>query len=143
MQTRTDLQDVCADVYIQTFKLCVSVYIQTDVYIDIDDICIYDIQTICMITIHCVYRQTWMQMFSLSMMMYCVYRQTYRRLQIGWHSISILWGGFGWLVASIKLQVSFAKEPYKRDDILQKRPIILSILLIVATPYFSTFSNEP
>ena len=25
---------------------------------------------------------------------------------------------------SLKLQVSFAKEPYKRDDILQKRPII-------------------
>ena len=33
-----------------------------------------------------------------------------------------------------KLQVSFAKEPYKRDNILQKRPIILSILLTVATP---------
>jgi len=33
----------------------------------------------------------------------------------------------GWLqlVGSLKLQVSFAKEPYKRDDILQKRPIIL------------------
>ena len=42
----------------------------------------------------------------------------------------------GWLqlVGSIKLQVSFAKEPYKRDDILQKRPMILSILLTVATP---------
>jgi len=36
----------------------------------------------------------------------------------------------GWLqsVASIKLYVSFAKEPYKRDAILQKRPIISSIL---------------
>ena len=33
----------------------------------------------------------------------------------------------GWLrlVGSLKRQVSFAKEPYKRDDILQKRPIIL------------------
>jgi len=43
----------------------------------------------------------------------------------------------GWLrlVGSIKSLVSFAKEPYKRDDILQKRPIILSILLTVATPY--------
>ena len=43
----------------------------------------------------------------------------------------------GWLrlVRSIKLQVSFAKEPYKRDYILQKRPTILLILLIVATPY--------
>jgi len=38
------------------------------------------------------------------------------------------------LVGSLKLQVSFAKEPYKRDYILQKRPIILSILLTV-TPY--------
>jgi len=43
----------------------------------------------------------------------------------------------GWrrLVGLMKLQVSFAKEPYKRDDIMQKRPIILSILLTVATPY--------
>jgi len=43
----------------------------------------------------------------------------------------------GWLrwVGSIKVYVSFAKEPYKRDYILQKRPIILSRLLIVATPY--------
>jgi len=28
------------------------------------------------------------------------------------------------LVGSLKLSVSFAKEPYKRDYILQKRPII-------------------
>ena len=43
----------------------------------------------------------------------------------------------GWLqlVGSLKLQVSFAKEPYKRDYILQKKPIILRSLLIVATPY--------
>jgi len=45
----------------------------------------------------------------------------------------------GWLrlAGSLILQVSFAKEPYKRDDILQKRPIILRSLLIVATPYLS------
>jgi len=55
----------------------------------------------------------------------------------------------GWLrlVGSLKLQVSFAKEPYKRDDILQKRSIILRRLLIVATPYlfrpfFENFSNS-
>ena len=43
----------------------------------------------------------------------------------------------GWLrvVGSLKIYVSFAKEPYKRDDILQKRPMILKSLLIVATPY--------
>jgi len=41
------------------------------------------------------------------------------------------------LLGSIKLWVSFAKEPYKRDYILQKRPINLSILLTVATPYLT------
>jgi len=43
----------------------------------------------------------------------------------------------GWLrlVGSLELQVSFAKEPYKRDYVLQKRPIILRRLFIVATPY--------
>jgi len=35
----------------------------------------------------------------------------------------------------LKLQVYFAKEHYKRDYILQKRPTILRSLLIVATPY--------
>jgi len=43
----------------------------------------------------------------------------------------------GWVrfVGSLKLQASFAKEPYKRDYILQQRPIILRSLLIVANPY--------
>jgi len=43
----------------------------------------------------------------------------------------------GWLrlVGSFKMLVSFAKEPYQRGYILQKRPIILRSLLIVATPY--------
>jgi len=42
----------------------------------------------------------------------------------------------GWLrwVGSLKWQVSFAKEPYKRYNILQKRPIILGSLLLEATP---------
>jgi len=41
----------------------------------------------------------------------------------------------GWLqlVGSLKLEVSFAKEPYKRDYILHKRPIVLRSLLIIAT----------
>jgi len=45
--------------------------------------------------------------------------------------------GMGWLrvVGSLESWVSFAKEPYKRDDILQQRPMILRRLLIVATPY--------
>jgi len=46
----------------------------------------------------------------------------------------------GWLrlAGSIKLYVSFAKKTYKRHNILQKRAIILSILLTVATPYAYT-----
>jgi len=49
----------------------------------------------------------------------------------------------GWLrlVGSLKLHVSFAKEPYKRDDILRKRPMILRSLLIVATPYYNYMSH--
>ena len=39
------------------------------------------------------------------------------------------------MIGSIKIYISFAKEPFKIDDILQKRPIILSILLTVATPH--------
>jgi len=45
--------------------------------------------------------------------------------------------GWLWSVRSIKSRVSFAKETYKRDYILQKRPIIWSIVLTVATPYLS------
>ena len=45
------------------------------------------------------------------------------------------------LVGSIQLQVSFAKEPYKTDDILQTRPIILRSLLIVATAYRISFTE--
>ena len=43
----------------------------------------------------------------------------------------------GWLrlVGSLKLWVSFSKEPYQRDCILQKRAMILRSLLIVATSY--------
>ena len=41
------------------------------------------------------------------------------------------------LVGSLESWVSFAKEPYKRDDILQKRHIVWKSLLIAATPYLS------
>jgi len=47
----------------------------------------------------------------------------------------------GWLrlVGSFKFQVSFAKEPYKTDDILQKRHIILRSLLIVVSLYYIAY----
>jgi len=49
-----------------------------------------------------------------------------------WH----ICNSMGWLrlVGSLKSYVSFAKEPYKRDDILQKRHEVLRSLLTVATP---------
>ena len=52
-----------------------------------------------------------------------------------WRSICVSMT-MGWLraVGSLKSYVFSAKEPYKRDNILQKRPIILRSLRIVATP---------
>jgi len=45
----------------------------------------------------------------------------------------------GWLsfVGSFEIQVSFAKEPYKRDLYSAMRPMFLRSLPIVATPYHS------
>jgi len=45
------------------------------------------------------------------------------------------------LVGSLKLWVSLANEPYERDDILQKRPIILRSVLIVVTSYLTIFQS--
>jgi len=39
------------------------------------------------------------------------------------------------LVGSLEIYITFAKGPYKRDCILQKRPLFLRSLLIIATPY--------
>jgi len=38
----------------------------------------------------------------------------------------------------LQFKVSFAKEPYTRGDILQKRPVILRSLLIVGAPSRTT-----
>jgi len=61
-----------------------------------------------------------------------------RRRGEGVYSTSAVLYTMGWLrlVGFLKLQVFFAEEPYKKDDILQKRPVILRSLLIVATPYY-------
>jgi len=63
---------------------------------------------------------------------------------MSWHSVPLIQARaffnsklyMGWLrsVGSLKLWVSYANEPYKRDHILHKRPIILRSVLIVATP---------
>jgi len=66
-------------------------------------------------------------------MFQCVAALEARPVSLSW---SFSQKDMGWLrlVGSLKLLVSFAKEPRKRDYILQKRPRILRILLIAATP---------
>jgi len=66
---------------------------------------------------------------------------THARMNIRMHACI---DSTGWLplVGSLKLQVSCAKEPYKRDDILKKRPVILRSLLIVATPHQNTHTQD-
>ena len=61
---------------------------------------------------------------------------TYMYTYVSIHAHIYLYIHMGWLrlVSSLKLQVSFVKELYKRDYILQKRPIILRSLLNEATP---------
>jgi len=74
-------------------------------------------------TLYCVY----IVLYGTLYCVYCIVRCT----------VLCLYCCMGWLrlVGSIKLKVSLVKEPHKRDDILQKRPKNLSILLTVATPY--------
>ena len=50
-------------------------------------------------------------------------------------SILICMGLFYLDLYQNRSRLSFAKEPYKRDYILQKRPIFLRSLLLIATPY--------
>jgi len=60
-------------------------------------------------------------------------------ITISSHDIYLLTSyGVARLFGSLKLQVSFAKDPYKRDYIMQKRPMNLRSLLIEATPYVSS-----
>jgi len=64
----------------------------------------------------------------------CVYVHIVHTYVYNYISRRVLWGGYD--VGSLKLKVSFVKEPYKRDYILQKRPMILRSLLIVGIPDF-------
>jgi len=49
--------------------------------------------------------------------------------------------GVATISRNLKTCVSYATEPSKRDHILQKRPIILRSLLIVANPYRDTVAQ--
>ena len=48
--------------------------------------------------------------------------------------VSWVWMDFWVFRQRDKIDVSSVKEPYKIDNILRKRPILVSILLTVATP---------
>jgi len=50
---------------------------------------------------------------------------------------STTWYGVAMIKRLLIIIGRFAKEPYKRDDILQNRPIISRSLLIVVSPYLS------
>ena len=68
-------------------------------------------------------------------MFICAYTSTYVCINQQRRTPKMTGAGWLWLVGSLKLQVAFAKEPYQKDYILQKRPMILRSLLIVATSY--------
>jgi len=68
----------------------------------------------------CIYRMSLQDVFTR-----CIYTNDPRICVYGVATISRLLAIIG---------LFCEKEPYKRNDILQKRPIILRCLLIVATP---------
>ena len=82
----------------------------------------------------CVYIYTYT--CSVCMWQGKVYIHTYLHIHI-WIYIYIYVNIFVYVHFVCMSNRSFAKEPYQRDDILQKRTIILRSLLIVATPYDS------
>ena len=97
---------------------------------------------------HCIVRSltcSWMRARALSLFLSFPYlsHSLYVSLLSLSLSLSLLFSlacslslAMGWLrlLNSLKLQVYFAKEPYKRDYILQKRHLISRSLLILGTP---------
>ena len=68
---------------------------------------------------------------------YLMFSHRYSSVFDSYYLLDVFLKAMGWLrlVDSLKLQVSFANEPYKRDYVLQQKPMILRSLLIVAIPY--------
>ena len=94
------------------------------IYICMRHVCIYDIYTYMYIYIYDIYiYETCIHMYDCACASTC--------LDMRWLR----------LVGSLKSQVSFTKEPYNRDDILQKRPIILRSLLNVTRFLFSIWGG--
>jgi len=79
---------------------------------------------------HTAISHTWLIQSPMDDLVSCVYEsQMKRAMRVYTRCTSATAMGWLRLVASIKLYVSFAKEPYNRDNILQKRRIIWSMLV--------------
>jgi len=122
-------------IYIHT-QICIYIYIYTYIYIHkiyTHKICI-NISTIYILIY--MYIHTYIYIWCIHTYIH-IHIYMYKLLHTFMHSFfptaRVSCNIMGWLrlVGSIKLQVSFAQEPYKRDDILQKRPVISRRLLIV------------
>ena len=106
---------VCVSRHIHTYTVvyiygCVYWCVVSSVYIDV---------------YVCVHVNRHIHVYTLVYMRGYVYVRVVRRL---WRMKVFV--SMGWLriAGSLQLYVSFAKEPYKREDILQKRPIFLRSL---------------
>jgi len=105
-------------------------------------ICVYDCAHVCVCVCVCVYvcvhtgcdlqgiiglNCSYVHTVCMFILLWCIYCYC----TCCYHGYTVI----GWLrlIGSLKLKVSFAKEPHKRDDILEKRLIILRSLLIAAT----------
>jgi len=121
------------NLYMTILNLYMTVYICVYIY----TICIYIYILLCVYTYLTGYNVTcgrgslyaWLHIYIYVYMCIYVYIYIFARHWCSMH-------GMGWLrlVGWIKLNVSFAKEPYNSDYVLQKRPTILRSLLIVSTP---------
>ena len=67
--------------------------------------------------------------------MYVVCKHIHTNIHTTLIDITHMYMGWLWLVGSIKLNVSFAKEPNKRDNILQKRPRMLYHIYATCIPH--------
>jgi len=104
------------------YTACICVYDSSKQSYDCARICVHDsfaqsYESVCI----CVY----MIHLHSHMTVHAYVYMTFRNADMGWLR----------LVGSLKLYVSFAKEPYNRDYFLQKSSVILRSLLFVATLY--------
>ena len=121
-------------------------------------ICISCIHSVCLPCVYvfsyikCIYAYTLLDIYAYTHLDIRIY--TFSVCVPCVYVVSCIHHDAGWLrwVGSIKLHVSFAKEPYKTDDILQKRPVIFwidpsdsshPICIHYHTQYVCTSSHTP